>query len=366
MINPMTTVNTAYDPHKHALLLADYCLGVQPGHRVLVQTTTLALPLVEALYPLILERGATPLLRLEYPEQTGDFQRLASDALLDAAEPVLLAEVESIDSSVRIETPRAPVSGLDPLRAARNRKALSGVARARAQRRWSLTLYPTGFGAQAAKMSLPEYEAFVSSAMFLDFPDPVAKWAEVRELQVTLIERLARAREVRIVGVDTDITLNIQGRTWVNSDGKRNMPSGEVFISPLEDSAEGQVYFDVPTVYNGAAVSGVRLTLKGGRVVQASAEEGEDALLAALDTDGGSRLLGELGIGSNAGIQVPSRNILFDEKIGGTVHLALGNGYPETGGVNVSAVHWDLIKDLRGGGQILLDGEVFQEGGRFV
>jgi len=368
MIDPMKpdTANTPYDPHKHALLLADYCLGVQPGHRVLVQTSTLALPLVESLYRLLLERGAMPLLRLEYPEQTSDFQRLASDALLDAAEPVLLAEVESIDSSLRIETPRAPVSGLDPLRAARNRKALAPVARARAQRRWSLTLYPTDFGAQAAQMTPAEYGAFVSSAMFLDFPDPVAKWAEVRELQATLIERLARAREVRIVGQDTDITMNIEGRTWVNSDGKRNMPSGEVFISPVETSANGQILFDIPTIYAGASVQGVRLTFKDGRVTQASAEEGEDALLAALDIDGGARILGELGIGSNAGIQAPSRNILFDEKIGGTVHLALGNGYPETGGTNVSALHWDLIKDLRGGGQILLDGEVFQDGGRFV
>ena len=362
----MTQQLSPYDPEKHALLLTDYCLAAQPGERVLVQTTTLALPLVSALHRLLLERGATPILRLEYPEQLDDFYRLAPDNLLDATEPLLLAEVESIQASTRIQTPTAPVASLDPLRAARYRKALAPVARARAQRRWNLTLYPTEFGAQAAQMSLPEYQAFVSSAMFLDFPDPVAKWAEVRELQATLIGRLSRTREVRILGPDTDIIMNISGRTWINSDGKRNMPSGEVFISPLETSASGQILFDIPTIYAGASVRNVRLTFKDGQVTQASAEEGEEALLAALDTDRGSRILGELGIGSNAGIQAATRNILFDEKIGGTVHLALGNGYPETGGTNVSALHWDLIKDLRGGGQILLDGEVFQQDGRFV
>lgn len=355
-----------YDPKAHARLLTDYCVDAQPGQRVLVQATTLALPLVEELHRLLLERGATPLIRLEYPTQLEDFQRLASDSLLDATEPLLLAEVESLDASIRILTPSTPAEGLDPQRVARHRKAMNPVARVRAGRRWNLSLFPTAYGAQAANMTLPQYEAFVSGAMFLDTPDPVAKWGEIRDLQAGLIERLSRAREVRIVGEDTDLTLNIAGRAWVNSDGKRNMPSGEVFTGPIETSANGQILFDLPTVYGGAAVRNVRLTFKDGLVVDAHAEQGEAALLAALDTDDGARWLGELGIGSNAGIQAPSQNILFDEKIGGTVHLALGNGYPETGGTNVSALHWDLIKDLRQGGQILLDGEVFQDGGRFV
>ena len=362
----MTPDPTHYDPQQHALLLTDYCLAVQPGERVLVQTTTLALPLVEALYTLLLERGATPIIRLEYPAQLDDFYRLAPEHLLDTTEPLLLSEVESIQASVRILTPTAPVPGLDPQRAARHRKALAPIARARAQRRWNLTLYPTGFGAQAAGMTLTEYQRFVSGAMFLDTSDPVARWGEVRSLQAGLLDRLERANEVRILGPETDLRLNVRGRTWVNSDGKRNMPSGEVFTGPIETSANGQIQFDVPTIYAGASVRNVRLTFKDGVVTQASADEGEEALMAALDTDSGSRTLGELGIGSNAGIQAPTQNILFDEKIGGTVHLALGNGYPETGGTNVSALHWDLIKDLRGGGQILLDGEVFQSDGWFV
>ena len=355
-----------YDPKAHARLLVDYCVAAQPGERVLVQTTTLALPLVEELHRLLLSRGATPLIRLEYPAQLDDFYRLAPAALLDTAEPLLLSEVESVQASIRILTPSAPGAGLDPQKVARHRKALNPVARARAQRRWNLSLYPTAYGAQAAGMSLSDYEAFVSSAMFLDTPDPVAKWGEIRELQAHLIDKLSRASEVRILGDETDLRLSIKGRTWVNSDGKRNMPSGEVFTGPIETSASGQILCDLPSLYGGAAVRDVRLTFKDGQVVDARAEEGEDALKAALETDGGAKWLGELGIGSNAGIQIASQNILFDEKIGGTVHLALGNSYPETGGTNVSALHWDLIKDLRQGGQILLDGEVFQDGGRFT
>ncbi len=355
-----------YDPNKHALLLTDYCLSVQPGERVLVQSSTLALPLVEALHRLLLERGATPILRLEYPGQQDDFYRLAPDALLDTTEPLLLAEVESLQASIRILTPLAPTPGLDPSRTARHRRSMAPIAQARAQRRWNLTLFPTAYGAEAAGMTQEQYQAFVSSALFLNFPDPVVKWAEIRTLQAGLIEKLERASEVRIVGLETDLTLSVKGRTWVNSDGKRNMPSGEVFTGPLETSASGHILFDLPTVYSGAAVRGVRLTFENGKVTRASAEVGQDTLLGALETDAGARWLGELGIGSNFGIQTPSQNILFDEKIGGTVHLALGNSYPETGGTNVSALHWDLIKDLRGGGQILLDGEVFEQDGRFV
>jgi len=362
-VNPERTV---YRPEAHALLLTDYCLAVQPGERVLIQGTTLALPLVEALTRAVLERGAAPVVRLEYPAQESDFQRLAADHLLDAADPLLLADVESVQASIRILTPSAPVPGLGPLRQARHRKALAPVARLRAQRRWNLTLYPTPYGADAAGMILPDYESFVARAMFLDAADPVAKWGEVRALQASLVERLSKAREMRIVGPGTDLRLDVRGRSWVNSDGRRNMPSGEVFISPVETSAQGEMLFDLPTQYGGADVRNVRLTFENGRVVNASAEEGEDVLLAALNTDDGSRVVGELGIGTNAGIQTPSRNILFDEKIGGTVHVALGNGYPETGGTNVSAVHWDLIKDLRTGGQVLLDGEVFQQDGQFV
>lgn len=203
--------------------------------------------------------------------------------------------------------------------------------------------------------------------MFLNTPDPVAEWGTVRLQQARLIERLSRADQIRILAPGTDLTLSVRGRTWANSDGKRNMPSGEVFVSPLEDSAEGQIYFGLPSEYAGQPVEGITLHLKRGQIVEAHAEVGNDVLQAALATDSGARFLGEIGVGSNAGIQTPSRNILYDEKISGTVHLAAGRSYPETGGLNQSAIHWDMICDLRGnGGQVLLDGKVFQENGLFV
>jgi aminopeptidase len=240
------------------------------------------------------------------------------------------------------------------------------LANIRSRRKWALTLYPTAYAAAQAGMTVPEFADFVARAMFLDRADPVAAWGEVRDRQARLIERLSVGDRVRIEAPGTDLTLRVGGRTWANSDGKRNMPSGEVFTGPLEDSAEGVVTFTVPALYNGQSVRGARLVFRAGEVVEASADEGEDVLRAALDTDPGARRLGELGIGTNDGIQQPTGNILFDEKIGGTVHLALGRSYPETGGTNASGIHWDLITDLRGSGRLSVDGEVIQANGVFV
>ncbi|WP_407539759.1 aminopeptidase [Deinococcus radiomollis] len=355
-----------YDPVKHAELLAAYCLDAQPGQRVQVSATTLALPLVEALHRELLAREARPVLRLEYPEQQDDFYRFASAELLDTLHPADLADMEHTDATLRILTPQNPAQDGQPERRTRHARATAPLSQLRSQRRWSLTLYPTEAGAQAAGLSLGQYQNFVARAMFLDLPDPVGGWDAVRGRQAGLIERLSKADEVRIKGPETDLTLSVKGRTWANSDGKRNMPSGEVFTGPVEGSAEGHIYYGLPTSVGGRLVSGIRLEFRSGKVVAASAEVGQDVLLASLETDAGARFLGELGIGTNYGIQTPSRNILFDEKIGGTVHLALGKSYPETGGLNQSALHWDMICDLRGGGEILLDGELFQSGGQFV
>jgi aminopeptidase len=214
-------------------------------------------------------------------------------------------------------------------------------------------------------MGTAELDAFVSRATFLDHDDPAAAWGDLRALQQRLVERLSRARELRIEAEGTDLRVRVDGRTWVNSDGRRNMPSGEVFTGPLEDSAEGHIRFTIPSSPRGVEVAGIELELREGRVVDARAERGHEYLLATLDTDPGARRLGEIGIGTNTGIDRPIGAILFDEKIGGTVHLAIGRSYPETGGTNVSAVHWDMICDLRGGGTLSADGEVIQRDGRF-
>jgi aminopeptidase len=215
-------------------------------------------------------------------------------------------------------------------------------------------------------MSLSEYEDFVYSATFADERRPVAAWRALARRQDKLIARLKGAREIRIVGPDTDLTLHVDGRTFVNSDGHRNMPSGEIFTSPIENSAEGHIRYDFPVCRDGREVSDVRLVFRKGVVVEATAAKNQHYLEAVLGTDPGARKLGELGIGTNQRIQRFTKHILFDEKIGGTVHLALGKGYAEAGGRNRSAVHWDMIKDLRKGGAVYVDGKLFQKDGKFT
>lgn len=355
----------AYDAVKHAELVTHYCLYAQPNERIMLGGSTTALPLLSELHRTMLKAGARPALRLTYPGQDEDFAALASDAVLDNTHAADIEDVRGVDGFMRVILSE-DLPEVDPKRRARLLAARAALQSARLGKKWSLTLYPTPHGAAKAGMTPEQYEDFVMRAMYLDRPDPVAAWGEVREKQARLIERIGQADRVQIQSANADLTLRVRGRTWANSDGKRNMPSGEIFTGPLEDSASGWVRFDIPATYQGVMVRGARLEFQDGKVVSATADEGQDTLLAALDTDPGARFLGELGIGTNDGIQQPSGNILFDEKIGGTVHLAVGRSYPETGGVNESAVHWDLITDLRQGGRLLLDGEVWQENGVFI
>jgi aminopeptidase len=353
------------DPQAFATLLCDYCLGAAAGHQVVVRSTTLAEPLLLALQRALLEREAWPLLRVSLPEQEAAFWSLARDAHLDGFPPAELAEAEGTDASLRIAAPAntRDLAGVDPARLTRAARARAPVREAMLARRWCSTLWPTPAGAQQAGMATADFAALVRRAMFLDRDDPVAAWGELREVQSRLIERLERASEIRIEAEGTDLTLAVGGRTWINSDGKRNMPSGEVFTGPLETSAEGRIRFDVPSSPRGVEVAGIELEFREGRVTAAHADRGDEVLKAMLATDDGARRLGELGIGTNFGIDRAVGSILFDEKIGGTIHLALGRSYPETGGTNVSAIHWDMICDLRRGGRLSADGETVVEGG---
>jgi aminopeptidase len=215
-------------------------------------------------------------------------------------------------------------------------------------------------------MSDEEYAAFVTRALFLDRPDPVAAWGELSERQARVVQRLRAAELIRIEAEGTDLSLRVGGRTWINSDGRRNLPSGEVFTGPREDSAAGTIRFGVPSNVRGSSVAGVELTFEQGKVISARADRGDEALQSVLDTDPGARCLGELGIGTNTGIDRATGSTLLDEKIAGTVHLALGRSYPETGGTNTSAVHWDLICDLRQGGRLTADGDPFVEDGELL
>ncbi len=345
---------------KFARLLVDYCLEAQPGQQVQVSSTTLAEPLLLELQRELLEREAWPLLDVALPGQAEGFWAAARDVHLDGFPSADEAVAEHVDATLRIQASvnANELAGVDPARLARAARARDPLRKARLARRWAITLWPTAAAAQQAGMGTREFADFVSRALFLDRDDPAAAWGELREFQAGLIERLAPKREIRIEADGTDLTLNVAGRTWINSDGRRNMPSGEVFTGPLESSAEGVIRFSIPTSPRGVVVEDVVLEFRSGRVVSARAERGDAYLQATLETDTGARILGELGIGTNFGIDRPIGAILFDEKIGGTVHLALGRSYPETGGVNESAVHWDLICDLRPGGQLSADGEV--------
>jgi aminopeptidase len=350
------------DADRYAQLLCDWCLRPEPGDQVVVSTTTLAADAVLALQRALLERDAYPLLRVGLPEAEATFFRTASDRVLDNPGSLELAEAEQTQAAVRIGAPTntSDLAGIAPALLARFARARAGVREVALRRRWCVSIWPTPALAQQAGMSTSDYAWFLECAMLLDRPDPVAAWRELSERQAALVERLGSAAEIRIEAEGTDLRLDVSGRTWINSDGRRNMPSGEVFTGPVEDSAHGRVRFTVPTGPSGIDVAGVELEFRSGQVVDARAERGEAYLRAMLAADGGASRLGELGIGTNRSIDRATGDILLDEKIGGTVHLALGRSYPETGGVNQSAIHWDLICDLRDGGRISADGEVIE------
>ena len=354
---------------RYADLLLDYCTEVRPGERVALHVDAPATALARELVRGVLTRDATPGLHLAYPELTQDLVECAGDRYLDSEPTLELEEIRRTDAWIRVGAPTnsRALQATDPARLSRLQARMRPVQDHRVEHtRWVGTLFPTSSGAQDAGMSLDAYERFVFGAMHLFDEDPTAAWRELDREQARLIERLARADEVRIRAEGTDLRLRVGGRAWVNSAGHRNMPSGEVFTGPLEDSAEGTVRFDVPSFVSGVEVRGVRLRFEGGRVVEASAETGDALLQERLGLDEGARRLGELGIGTNREIDRPTGSTLFDEKIGGTVHLALGRSYATTGGTNESVIHWDLIRDLRRGGEILLDGEPFQRDGEFL
>lgn len=304
---------------------------------------------------------------MKYAGEARDFLRYGGQWLKQVP-AARMALIEKADASLRILSEENPLeeADVDPATLSAYQKAWQPLRSLRLQKRWCLTLYPTPGYAQQAGMGTAEFRSFVERALYLDKPDPVAAWRELSAFQSSLIERLARVKEIRLEAPGTDLRLRVEGRTWVNSDGKRNMPSGEVFTGPYESSAEGFVTFNLPTVVSGQRVEGVYLRFQQGKVVEARAERGDDYLQRMLETDSGARFLGEIGIGTNYGIAQASGIILYDEKIGGSVHLAIGQSYPETGGTNTSAIHWDLVLDLRQGGRIWADGEVLQEDGKFV
>jgi len=359
---------------KLARLLTDYCIAVEPGDKIILRGTALSLPLVRETYRAIIAGGGHPFVLWEEEDFNEILLKEGNDDQLQfIPEPRRLA-YETYDGMIGIQGAKNTriLSGVPPKRQQMHQAAAHGLFRTVLERsaagsfRWVGTLYPTQAQAQEADMSLEAFEDFVYSACFVNRADPVAEWRKISERQQTLVDWLDGKQAVRVEGPNAELTLSIAGRTFINSDGRKNMPSGEIFTGPVEDSVNGWVRFTYPAIVGGREVEGIELHFVEGKVVEACARKNEAYLHDVLDTDPGARYLGEFAIGTNNGIDRFTKSILFDEKIGGTIHMAVGAGYPETGSKNESAVHWDMICDMRDGGQIWVDDELFYDSGAFT
>ena len=359
---------------KLARVLVHYSVAVKPDQLVRIQGAPVSLPLIESLFGEVVEAGGHPHVEIISESTNEIFLKHASDDQLNYVSPIRKYAVEQIDASIGIwadENTKA-LSNVDP-----KRQAMASAARrpgmetflkraAQGELRWAGTQYPTQASAQDAEMSLREYEDFVFNAGLLHERDPIEAWKKVSERQQRLVDFLNQKQEIRILAPNgTDVSFSVSGRTWINCDGHENFPDGEVFSAPVEDSVNGTIRYSFPAVHSGREVHDIRLTFADGRVVDAAASKNQAYLIEMLDQDPGARILGECAIGTNYSITQYTRNTLFDEKIGGTCHLALGATYPETGGKNSSGLHWDMVCDLRQGGTIAADGEVFHKGGQW-
>lgn len=369
------------DPRITALarVLVEYSTAIKPGQLVRIQGDPVAMPLIEAVYEQVLRAGGHPLLRLAPGACTDLFYEHADEDQLQFVDPLKLEEIKTIDASIGFwaDTNTKSLSRVDA-----KKQALASAARkpitkiffdraAAGELKWSGTQFPTLASAQDAEMSLAQYEDFVFSAGHLGAPDPVAVWKEISQRQQKVVDYLTGKKTLHFqTPAGTDLHVNVEGMTWINCDGHENFPDGEVFTGPNLKADDGGVNgvakYSFPAVHNGREVHDIELTFEKGRVVDANASKGLDFLLAMLDQDEGARNMGEIAVGTNYSITQYSKNTLFDEKIGGTFHAAVGAGYPETGNANESGLHWDMVCDLRGGGTITVDGEVMSRDGKFV
>ncbi|MEM7682042.1 MAG: aminopeptidase [Planctomycetota bacterium] len=374
---------------KLADVLVNYSTQVQPGQIVRLSGPPIAMPLLECLYAQVLQAGGHPVVRCAPDALTDLFFEHASEAQLEHLSPLALHEVETIDVSIGLwadENTKA-MSRVDPKRIARSRTARKKVQEVFFQRaaaaekpedhpgvrplRWCGAQYPTQASAQDAEMSLRQYEDFVYGAGMLDRPDPAAAWTELRDRQQKVVDYLQGKKRLHFkTDAGTDLQIDVDGMTWINCCGDSNFPDGEVFTGPNlnadDGGVNGKVCYSFPAVYGGREVHDITLTFEKGRVVDAQASKGLDYLLAMLDQDPGARTMGEIAVGTNYAITQYTKSTLFDEKIGGTFHAAVGAGYPETGNANNSTLHWDMVCDLRPGGTLEADGEVFSKDGVFV
>ena len=358
---------------KLADMIVNYSLAVKPGQKIFIRSVTTAEPLINEIFGKILEAGGYPYLFLKFPGTDEIFMKKGSEDQIQTISDVGQFLVNHYDAMIMIkgELNTHALSGIDPKRLMLERKAEGPLMQrfferlGKGEMTWVSLIYPTHAYAQDADMSLGEYEDFAYQAYMPDFSDPIGYWKKIEEKQDRIIDWLEGKKDVHLIAEGTDLKLKIEGRRWMNACCKNNIPDGEIYTGPVENSAEGVIQFTYPAVWLGNEVVNVKLWFEKGKVVKAEADKNEKFLLKILDTDEGARFIGEFAIGTNFGINRFTKQILFDEKIGGSIHLALGNGYPMTGSTNQSAIHWDMICDLKKGGEIRIDDELLFKDGSF-
>ncbi len=359
---------------KLARLLVEYSVDVKKNDNVCIHGTTVSEPLLREIYREVIRAGAHPRVHIQFQDQEYLFYSLAEDHQLAYTNPFDLYEMEHADALINVLPNFNPyaLTSVNPKKKQKTTMAQKPLFEAVFKRwnegklRWVGTAFPSTALAQEARMSLDEYADFLFSCMHLDDDDPVAYWRQFSDWQERLCRRLNKAKEMRYVGQDTDLRFRCEGRTWLNADGKNNFPDGEVCTSPIEDSVEGTIRFTFPGIYQGEEIEDIFLRFEKGRVVETRAAKGETLLNTLLETDEGARYVGEIAVGTNENIDRFTKNMLLDEKMGGTVHVAVGMGIPQCGTKNMSAVHWDMLKDMRDGGEIYADGKLIYRNGSFI
>jgi len=357
-----------------AKILVDYSVEVRPEQLVRISGGQEGAPLILAVYQKVLERGAHPFLKVQPEEAEELLYTYASNAQLDYVPPFMREIVEQIDASIEIWTDvnTKQLTNADPDKQSRRAVAMRPLSdrflerAAKKELHWTGTVYPTQAFAQDAEMSLREFEDFVYNGCLVHEPDPIEAWRTISKKQQRLVDWLNKARQIHVLGLDTDLKFEVTGRKWINCDGHVNFPDGEIFTGPIEESLNGHIRYTYPACAYGREVEDVQLQFKDGKVFKATAAKNEQFLLKMLESDEGARYVGEFAFGTNSGIQRFTKETLFDEKIGGTIHLALGKGYPESGSKNKSAIHWDMVCDLRDGGEVRIDGTLFLKDGKIV
>lgn len=359
--------------NKYAKLLVSYCLDVKKGERVLIVSTWLAEPLLQELCKEVLIAGGHPEFSVDFQDSEKIFLDNAVEHQLKYISPFKKKAFEEFEAYLNIISPFNLRAGqhTDPQKRKIRSTAMSAINQIYMKRtgnremKRNLCLFPTAASAQEAGMSLLEYQNFVFDACYLLEDDPVQKWLEVRNYQQKIVDFLSQKENIKYKGDSIDISFSTKGRKWINSDGRNNMPSGEVFTSPVEESVQGHIKFSYPSIYMGKEVEDVWLEVKNGEIQKWDAKRGKELLDEVFAMEG-ARMFGEAAIGTNKKIQKMTKNILFDEKIGGTIHMAVGQSYFHTGGKNNSPIHWDLITDMKKGGEIYADDELIYKNGEFI